>query len=906
MQEATPADSLTIKPINKGVVHRICAGQVILDLSSAVKELVENSLDSGATSIEIALKEYGQEWFQVIDNGSGISPNNFKVLVLKHHTSKLADFPDLQSLTTFGFRGEALSSLCALGNLTVETRTINEAVATHLTYDHSGLLVAERKTARQIGTTVTVKKLFSNLPVRSKEFSRNIRKEYGKLVSLLNAYALISKGVRLVCTNTTGKNVRSVVLKTQGSGSLKDNIITVLGINTCSCLEPVSLCISDSCKVDGFLSKPGQGSGRNLGDRQYFFVNGRPVDMPKVSKLVNELYKGANSRQYPIAIMNFTVPTDACDVNVTPDKRKIFFSDEISILHALREGLQQIYSPSNNACYSVNKVDEPAMEEDCIKLPSPHEESRVLLKQLPPNGSSPPDVNAKVHNPEGDTAPENVNVDVDSSSHVEEGQVYVNDGNATSKDFTLRVHSIGKGDNNRRQTNYPNRLRSDQIAPASRVESGIAANKDTYSCLSYVQSSLNKFVTVSKRKHEHISTTLSEVPVLRNRDLHCQLKARNSEKRHLISNSPLDCDQIDDSDKVNENEPETHYKPDNIFNNTEKSLSSGGDFIDRGPEMELHYQDKVVSLADDASFASSSKDIDTISDSSKSSSEKMICSTMQFCFRDLKTRRQRLSIFQSSGYRCGRVNKRAYTAATLELSQPENEERKARALAAATTELERLFKKEDFGRMKVIGQFNLGFIIGKLDQDLFIVDQHAADEKYNFERLSESTILNQQPLLRPLRLELSPEEEVVASMHMDLIRKNGFSLEEDLQAPPGQHYRLKAVPFSKNITFGLEDVKDLISTLADSQGECSIVGSYKMDTVNSVCPSRVRAMLASRACRSSVMIGDPLGRIEMRKILEHLAGLKSPWNCPHGRPTMRHLVDLTTIYKRSEVNVVDI
>lgn len=154
--------------------------------------MVENSLDAGATSVEIALKDYGKEWFQVIDNGSGISSNNFKVLALKHHTSKLAEFPDLQSLTTFGFRGEALSSLCALGNLTVETRTRSETVATHLTYDHSGLLVAEKKTARQVGTTVTVKNLFSNLPVRSKEFSRNIRKEYGKLISLLNVSFLFN------------------------------------------------------------------------------------------------------------------------------------------------------------------------------------------------------------------------------------------------------------------------------------------------------------------------------------------------------------------------------------------------------------------------------------------------------------------------------------------------------------------------------------------------------------------------------------------------------------------------------------------------------------------------------------------------------------------------------------------
>ncbi|KAL5543775.1 hypothetical protein UlMin_007559, partial [Ulmus minor] len=95
--------------------------------------------------------------------------------------------------------------------------------------------------------------------------------------------------------------------------------------------------------------------------------------------------------------------------------------------------------------------------------------------------------------------------------------------------------------------------------------------------------------------------------------------------------------------------------------------------------------------------------------------------------------------------------------------------------------------------------------------------------------------------------------------------KNGFALEEDPDAPPGQHFKLKAVPLSKNITFGVEDVRDLISNLADNHGECAILGSYRMDTADSVCPSRVRAMLASLACRSSVMIEDALGRNEMQK-----------------------------------------
>nr|KYP74209.1 Mismatch repair endonuclease PMS2 [Cajanus cajan] len=876
-----------IKPISKGIVHRICAGQVILDLSSAVKELVENSLDAGATSIEISLKDFGEQWFQVIDNGCGISPNNFKVLALKHHTSKLAEFHDLQSLTTFGFRGEALSSLCALGNLTVETRTVSEPVATHLTFDNSGVLVAERKTARQIGTTVMVKKLFFNLPVRSKEFSRNIRREYGKLVSLLNAYALIAKGVRFVCTNTTGKNVRSVVLKTQGSGSLKDNVITVLGMNTFSCLEPVTLSISDSCKVEGFLSKSGQGNGRNLGDRQYFFVNGRPVDMPKVSKLVNELYKSANSKQYPIAVLNFTVPTRAYDVNVTPDKRKIFFSEETAILQALREGLQQIYSASN-ICYSVNEVMLPAQKEECL------------------DGSvSPEKLSSECNN--------------DRISQDEHKEKLVTDLKNASE--SINEYHSSKDNKSGRQSARPGSVMHDQATLVSRtVENGSTSSKDLFNHSRHVQSTLNNFVSVNKRNRDGVHRTLSEVPVLRNQAPQCQLKTANTEKHDLITRSSSLCfDQIDEPSRVNEIESLKQLSPDNVFHRNENSDSFRVDSSDGDPKSKMGLDLKNnTPLVDTASIPSSSNDLITTDvlasdptlhsspvwlDSSKPSGLK-ICSNMQFSFQDLKKRRdKRLSLLQSSKYGCGKAKvKSRYSAATLQLPQTEAGDQKERVLAAAATELERFFKKEDFSRMKVIGQFNLGFIIGKLDKDLFIVDQHAADEKYNFERLSQSTILNQQPLLRPIKLELSPEEEIVASMHLDIIRKNGFTLEEDPNAPPGCRFKLKSVPFSKNIMFGIEDVKELISTLSDGDGhvECSLVGSYKLDTSDSLCPSRVRAMLASRACRSSIMVGDALGRNEMQKILDHMAELKSPWNCPHGRPTMRHLVDLTKIQKSSE------
>lgn len=922
MGEGSPA----IRAINKGVVHRICAGQVILDLCSAVKELVENSLDAGATSIEISLKDYGAGSFQVSDNGSGISPNNFKVLALKHHTSKLADFPDLQSLTSFGFRGEALSSLCALGELTVETRTKSETVATHLSFDHSGLLTAERKTARQIGTTVTVKNLFCNLPVRSKEFRRNIRKEYGKLISLLNAYALIAKGVRLVCSNTTGKNMKSVVLKTQGTGSLKDNIITVFGMSTFSCLQPLNISISDSCKVEGYLSKPGCGSGRNLGDRQFLFVNGRPVDMPKISKLVNELYKGANSRQYPIAIMNFLVPTAACDVNVTPDKRKVFFSDEGSILASLREALGKIYSP-NHVSYSVNELENPTLEESSSKLDPDSERTPTLFKKPHPVSDDFTD----------DLCCKNSGNYGLALTEVKEGNGDLTCSTGTNKkrslvleDFTLKAHRSKTYDNlNSGQSEELIDLdsygASDQVTLLdSRIKKrSFTETTNSFSHSRKVQSSISKFVSMSART---CNETITELPVLRNGPITCQSEKTNdmvdedprfsftgiSKKSVSTLNEDARFSFIGHKHKKPTEICEDEPKPgpfgdslaDEVYRESNISTYFGGS--DRDPEshmaLENHEKKDTPIVGMEATELSDDVSDVTALDAPSFSPKK--CFTYLFSFNEFKKKRQqRLSIMQSSNISYEKMkigSRRSFNAATLELSQPQDEELKEKALAAATNELERLFRKEDFGKMKVIGQFNLGFIIGKLGEDLFIVDQHAADEKFNYEHLAQSTILNRQPLLRPISLDLSPEEEIVASMNMEAIRKNGFVIDEDIYAPPGRRFKLNAVPFSKRMTFGVSDVKELISILTDSQGECSIVNrSYKMDTADSVCPPRVRSMLASRACRSSVMVGDALGRNEMQKILEHLAELKSPWNCPHGRPTMRHLVDLTSLRKSS-------
>ena len=184
--------------------------------------------------------------------------------------------------------------------------------------------------------------------------------------------------------------------------------------------------------------------------------------------------------------------------------------------------------------------------------------------------------------------------------------------------------------------------------------------------------------------------------------------------------------------------------------------------------------------------------------------------------------------------------------------------------------------------MEILGQFNLGFIITKLGSDLFIVDQHATDEKYNFETLQQTCVIQNQRLIIPQALELTAVNESILLDNMEIFRKNGFQFHLDEEKPVGRRVSLTSMPFSRGWEFGKDDIEELIFMLSDSPGH--------------MCrPSRVKAMFASRACRKSVMIGTALTTTQMQKLVTHMGEIEQPWNCPHGRPTMRHLVNLDMI-----------
>ncbi|KAJ2620668.1 ATP-binding mismatch repair protein, partial [Coemansia sp. RSA 1694] len=284
-----------MRPIAEETVHRLCSGQVIVDLATAVKELLENSLDAGATAVDIKLKDSGLTSISVADNGQGIDAGDFATLCRKHWTSKLRSFADLDGVATFGFRGEALSSLCAAAHVTVTTATRESApMGVRLEYDAAGELVRQTAVARERGTTVELAALFGRWPVRLQDLRKNARREYARVVGVVEQYAIISDAARLTLSNHVGRSSSSaaaVAVRTPPQSDRLARLLAVFGAHARPHIVRFEAQAEEGggVTIAGHISRPGE--GRSAGDKQFFFVNGRPCDFPRAKKLVNELFR---------------------------------------------------------------------------------------------------------------------------------------------------------------------------------------------------------------------------------------------------------------------------------------------------------------------------------------------------------------------------------------------------------------------------------------------------------------------------------------------------------------------------------------------------------------------------------------------------------------------------------------
>lgn len=323
------ADIIHLLP--DSVANQIAAGEVIQRPASVVKEMIENSLDAGATEIKIWATDAGKTSLIVADNGKGMSETDARMAFERHATSKISRVDDLYSLHTMGFRGEALPSICAVADVEVKTRTADEelGVCVHLA---ASKVVEQNPIACPVGTTFTVKNLFFNVPARRK-FLKSNQTELGNIVSEFERFALAHPEVRLSLFHN------KVPLFQLPSSQRKQRIIDLFGSKMEKNLLPVSV-DTPLVRIEGFLGGPS--SARKRGAQQYFFVNGRYMRHPyfhrAVVTVLEPLVKSGEQVPY---FLYFEVDPSHIDVNIHPTKTEIKFEDEQAIWQILAAGLRE-------------------------------------------------------------------------------------------------------------------------------------------------------------------------------------------------------------------------------------------------------------------------------------------------------------------------------------------------------------------------------------------------------------------------------------------------------------------------------------------------------------------------------------------------------------------------------------
>lgn len=346
-----------INVLDKHIAELIAAGEVVERPSSVIKELVENSIDAGAKNITVEIKNGGTTFMRVADDGCGIYRDDIKKAFLRHATSKVKTANDLDTISTLGFRGEALASISAVSRLQVITKNENEEIGSCYEIE-GGDEISLEEAGCPTGTTFVIRDLFYNIPARSKFLKKDVAE--GNAVSALMDKIVLSHPEVAFTFIRDGKQV----LRTFGDGKLLSAIYSVFGKDFAKGLIPVDYTL-DSVTVKGYISKPiNSRPNRNM---QNFFINGRFVKTRTGMAALEEAYKGSIMvGKFPSAVLQLTVPYEIIDVNVHPAKIEVRFINERpvfdAIYHAVKTALQQgderkqIHFKENTAFNEIKKV----------------------------------------------------------------------------------------------------------------------------------------------------------------------------------------------------------------------------------------------------------------------------------------------------------------------------------------------------------------------------------------------------------------------------------------------------------------------------------------------------------------------------------------------------------------------
>ena len=329
-------------------INKIAAGEVIENPAAAIKEMVENSIDAGATEVTVEIKNGGKTLIKITDNGKGILKSDFPLAIERHATSKLRQIEDLEKIDSFGFRGEALASISSISKMTIISKTNNDTLATKMIVE-AGDIIEITEDAGKTGTTIIIENLFFNVPVRYK-FLKNDVTEFKNIKSSIEKIAISNPHVSFKLINNGNE-----VLRTSGNGKLEDVIYVIFGKKISQNLVKVNY-EEAGIEVTGFIGNTTIAVDSRKDE--LFFLNKRYIQNKTLYSSADEAFKGdAGIGKFSFATINLKMSPSFYDVNIHPTKKEVKFKDEALIYRVL-------YTAIKNAILSKEFLGNKSTEEN--------------------------------------------------------------------------------------------------------------------------------------------------------------------------------------------------------------------------------------------------------------------------------------------------------------------------------------------------------------------------------------------------------------------------------------------------------------------------------------------------------------------------------------------------------------
>lgn len=797
-------------------INQIAAGEVIERPASVVKELVENSIDAGARKITIDIKNGGISYIRITDDGYGIMPDDMEIAFERHATSKIRESRDLEYVRTMGFRGEALASIAAIAKVQMLSKAIGQDNGYQIDVE-GGDIVDKHEAGCAPGTSITVKELFYNTPVRYKFLKKDFT-ESGYIEDAIKRLALVNPNISFKFINN-GK----IELQTSGNGRMEDVVYAIYGKEVLENIIPVDYQYED-IYIKGVIGKPM--IARSNRTNQLFFVNKRFIKDKTLSSAAEQGFKGlVTIGKHGFLILNLEMDPKKLDVNVHPTKMEVRFQEESKIFkavfHAIKDTMLKTDLITNHEKehFSDDNVD---FEKD-VKNDNLTNSARLkfwgLNKEEKFNEKENRDFdffrNLKSPNIK------DVNV-VNDAQYGEKSEFEVDDKIGKINE---ELDKIQKSRNNKIEydLNRYDHL-GDNASVADKMnllndtvgnDYGIANNESDDTLNSNDKNVEDKLEGVSEVSSENNDNDAETNVDLKTQNVNDDLNNSDQIDNTLENNSKVENLSIDNN-KIEENQGNYKYEENKIVNNNQT------DSNDKNIENDVIINDK------DISFEEKYK---------------------KLFGRDIQTAKQEYQ------------------------NQKKNEDVNLKPIEGEKVSL---FESKDDDVKKphynYVGIAFKTYIIFTINDEMYMMDQHAAHERIMFEKVKANYYndvdKDSQLMLLPDIITLSNKEMGIFRDNKDLFNKAGFTVDEF----GDNTVKLTGVP-----EFCLDfDTRSLFLDTLD-----------EMDTVARTAKQELEyKFLATVACKAAVKAHMALSKEEVDSLFEQLYKLPNPFSCPHGRPTV--------------------